>query len=392
MPGHDFDAALAAVVAGVSIAQAWDALDELVDLGLLHDSASGRYRFHDLVRLFARERLHAEEPAADREASAEAMISWLLRMAVTAGRWFEPAHGGRPAADLSSPEEAERWLRADADNWLGALWQAAGDGRHALVLECAESMHWFSDRWMYWPFWEEVFTLGARAAEALGDAAQQATQLNYLAWVHLVPPTDLQGVLRLAAQALDLATRSGSQAQIAWAHQYAGTALRQLGRLGEAADSLTMAARMFHADSDMDAYVQSLNALGDILVADGRHEAALEQFRQVLSLVDDKDSGMSLDIAAFTRSQTLPRIGHCLSLLGRPVEAIGMLNEAITLLEKFNAHSSQARALETLAGILAGEGRGEESRHTFARAAEMFDMIGEGQAAARCRDQAVVQG
>ncbi|WP_433425963.1 ATP-binding protein [Microtetraspora malaysiensis] len=397
VPGHDFDAALAAVVAGVSIAQAWDALAELVDLGLLHDNASGRYRFHDLVRLFARERLHAEEPAADREASAETMTSWLLRMAVAAGRWFEPAYGGpgRPDADLaelSSSEEAERWLRADADNWLGALRQAAGEGRHALVLECAESMHWFSDRWMYWPSWEEVFTLGVRAAEALGDAAQHATQLNYLAWVHLVPPMDLQGVLRLATQALDLASTSGSRAQIAWAHQYAGTALRHLGRLGEAADSLTMAAQMFHTDSDMDAYVQSLNALGDILVADGHHEAALEQFQQVLSQLDDKDSGMSPDIASFTRSQTLARIGHCLSLLGRPAEAIGMLNEAATLLEKFHAFSSQARALETLAGILAGEGRGEESRHTYARAAEVFDMIGEGDAAARCRDQAAAQG
>jgi hypothetical protein len=47
---------------------AWDALDELVDLGLLLDSAAGRYRFHDLVRLFARTRLEEEESPAEREA------------------------------------------------------------------------------------------------------------------------------------------------------------------------------------------------------------------------------------------------------------------------------------------------------------------------------------
>ncbi|MET8327357.1 hypothetical protein [Streptomyces sp. NPDC005181] len=57
VPGQDFGAALAAVVGGTSIEDAWDALDELVDLGLLQDSTSGRYRFHDLVRLLARERL-----------------------------------------------------------------------------------------------------------------------------------------------------------------------------------------------------------------------------------------------------------------------------------------------------------------------------------------------
>jgi tetratricopeptide (TPR) repeat protein len=393
VPGRDFDAVLAAVVAAVSIEQAWDALDELVDLGLLQDGAAGRYRFHDLVRLFARERLNAEEPEADRKAVLQTMTSWLLRMAITAGRWFEPAHErpARPEADLAaltSLEEAEGWLRADADNWLAALRSAGDAGQHALVLDCAESMHWFSDRWMYWPHWEEVFTLGSEAAAALGDVAQQATQLNYLAWVHLVPPTDLEGVLRLANQALELATRSGSRAQIAWAHQYAGTALRHLGRLEEAAASLAQAAAMFNADADMDAYVQSVNALGDILVADGRREAGLEQFRRVLSLLDDEASGMSPSIASFTRSQTLARIGHCLSLLGRAAEAIDVLSEAAALLETFQAFSSQARVLENLADVLAERGRIDESRHAYARAAEVYDTIGEVEAASRCRDLA----
>ena len=45
-----------------------DALDELVDLGLLLDSDGGRYRFHDLVRLFARTRLEEEESPAERAA------------------------------------------------------------------------------------------------------------------------------------------------------------------------------------------------------------------------------------------------------------------------------------------------------------------------------------
>ncbi len=66
VPGRDFDAALAAVAGEVPAEVAWDALDELVDLGLLQDSSEGRYRFHDLVRLFARTRLEEEESPADR--------------------------------------------------------------------------------------------------------------------------------------------------------------------------------------------------------------------------------------------------------------------------------------------------------------------------------------
>jgi transcriptional regulator with XRE-family HTH domain len=194
VPGRDFSAALAAVAGGMSAGDAWDALDELVDLGLLQDSAAGRFRFHDLVRRFARERLD-EEPLAEREALTGRATSWLLRMATMAGRWFEPGSGcpARPHPDLavmSSLEEAELWLRADADNWLGALRTAAASGQYSLVLECAESIHWFSDRWPQASHWHEVFTLGSEAAAALGDPAQQAAQLNYLAWVHSVPPSE----------------------------------------------------------------------------------------------------------------------------------------------------------------------------------------------------------
>jgi transcriptional regulator with XRE-family HTH domain len=70
VPGRDFDAALAAVAGEVPVEVAWDALDDLVDLGLLMDSGAGRYRFHDLVRLFARKRLEAEESPAERAALA----------------------------------------------------------------------------------------------------------------------------------------------------------------------------------------------------------------------------------------------------------------------------------------------------------------------------------
>ena len=76
MPGRDFDAALAAVVGEVPTEVAWDALDELVDLGLLLDASAGRYRFHDLVRLFARTRLEAEESPADRAALTARVTSW----------------------------------------------------------------------------------------------------------------------------------------------------------------------------------------------------------------------------------------------------------------------------------------------------------------------------
>ncbi|HEX4222570.1 MAG TPA: helix-turn-helix domain-containing protein [Pseudonocardiaceae bacterium] len=74
LPGGDFDADLAAFVGEVPVEVAWDALDELVDLGLLLDGPDGRYRFHDLVRLFARTRLDDEESPNERAKLVRALV------------------------------------------------------------------------------------------------------------------------------------------------------------------------------------------------------------------------------------------------------------------------------------------------------------------------------
>src|SRR5262249_28757000 len=66
VPGGDAGPGLAAVLTRCAPAEAEDALEELADLGLLLPAADGRYRFHDLVRLFAAERLEDEDGPADR--------------------------------------------------------------------------------------------------------------------------------------------------------------------------------------------------------------------------------------------------------------------------------------------------------------------------------------
>ncbi|BBH67938.1 hypothetical protein ACTI_46230 [Actinoplanes sp. OR16] len=69
-PVADFDASLAASLDPADPESIEDALDELVELSLLQAHVDGRYRFHNLIRLFARERLIEEEPAAGRDSAA----------------------------------------------------------------------------------------------------------------------------------------------------------------------------------------------------------------------------------------------------------------------------------------------------------------------------------
>jgi tetratricopeptide (TPR) repeat protein len=261
-------------------------------------------------------------------------------------------------------------------------------GRFTDVLDCAESMDWFSDQWMHAPHWDEVFTLGAEAAAVLGDPARQAAQLNMLAWAHLVPREDLETALRYTAQAIDLATRSGATTQIALAHTHAAGALRRLGRLDEAIAAQTQAARIHLANGDMDRYCHSLGSLGTCFRDAGDHTQALRQYLDLLDLLNDDRSGVTPSVAAFTRPIALARVGECLGLLGNRSEAIIKLTEAIGLMEQAQLPVPQARALETLAALLSDENRAGESRRTYGRAAEVYEAIGDAEASTRCRDLA----
>src|SRR5262249_48607638 len=60
VPGSDFSRPMAAVLAGVPLAEAEDLLEELLEAGLLVTSREDRFRFHDLLRLYARSRHRVE--------------------------------------------------------------------------------------------------------------------------------------------------------------------------------------------------------------------------------------------------------------------------------------------------------------------------------------------
>jgi len=67
-PGADFGIELAATAAGIDYPDARVQVEELLEATLVQPAAApDRYQFHDLIRLFARERLEAEESAAQRQ-------------------------------------------------------------------------------------------------------------------------------------------------------------------------------------------------------------------------------------------------------------------------------------------------------------------------------------
>jgi DNA-binding SARP family transcriptional activator len=101
----DFAAWVAAPLLDAHLPEAEELLESIVDVRLLEvdPSAAGpRYRFHDLIRAFARERLGAEPQADGREALRRSLAAWL----VLAGRARARLCGDEA---VEPGEEAQRW-------------------------------------------------------------------------------------------------------------------------------------------------------------------------------------------------------------------------------------------------------------------------------------------
>ncbi|WP_338702551.1 helix-turn-helix domain-containing protein [Streptomyces sp. Q6] len=375
VPGPDAGAPPAAQLTGQHLFDAEDTLEELVEAGLLGTDRD-RYRLHDLLCLFARNRLEAEESADAIHRTRTDLHRWLLETAVVAGRWFEPGHGAPPATwrgtvDLSSSDKALLWLKAESANWLAAYRAAAAAGEHATVVEVAEALHWFSDQWIFWGYWPEVFATAARAARALDDPLLEATQTNYHAWAQIVCEGRPRDGVDRATEALAAARRAGDAAQQAWAHNYRAWGRRKAGDQRAGLDDVRKAAELFEVAGDLHGSLQAKQGQALALVEQGRSEEALTAFQEVDAFLKDAGERVEPHVAVITRLELHSNIGVTYAQLERWDEAVAHLRIAVDLYNENGNTAMESRRLYTLGTVLLDAGRTAEAHEVFRRTAAM---------------------
>ncbi|WP_345568571.1 ATP-binding protein [Nonomuraea rosea] len=381
----DFGVPMTAVLAELGQDEAEDALEELVDLGLLQSPYPGRYRFHDLVRLFARARLSEEEPIDAERQARRRMDDWLLEVATVAGRWFEPGYGAPPQdwsslVELNSAQQAQEWLQAEGGAWLAALRQSARVGEHARVVEVAEAMHWFSDLWMHWGHWPEVFELSATAARAMGDRRQEAVHLNYLSWAQTYCQARFGEAESTALRALELARDLGDVRQQGWALTYATWAL--WGRDDRpsketALGHIRQAAECFQRAGDTEGYAQAVVSVGNCLRRLGRVEESVRHNLALVERLRDPAFGGSPAIVHHAVGTALDLVGEGYLELERWQEAADHYRQALPELRRRPIARAVALSLTNLGRALVRLEEVEEARAAFLEALELYEGAGD---------------
>ncbi|MGW1509443.1 AfsR/SARP family transcriptional regulator [Streptomyces sp. NPDC002394] len=326
----DLPLPVAAALLGMAEDAAEDLAEALVDAGMLESPAPGRYRLHDLLRLYGRRRAESTERAEDRAAALRRVLALLYDSAVRVARtalpddvpspaWLRAAGGSGLA--FEDTEQARTWFRAEhavltsaVEQSLASVPDALGPAVDLLTLIAVCSL--FPSRGHY----EDACRLAgqaARRAEEAGEPEYRARALHTRAWLSCLVGEYAAAEADLRA-ALGWAEEAGDGRRLHISGVLLALVLRATGRVGESEAAMARAER-FAGDPDDPAspagfarFVARLH----VAVGADRPPSGLPLMTPLMRRVDTQ--GTSL-----VRARGVVRLGAALSGLARSEDRPG---------------------------------------------------------------------
>ncbi|MFJ7181552.1 BTAD domain-containing putative transcriptional regulator [Streptomyces massasporeus] len=339
VPGSSMSLPAASALLGVSTGPAEDALERLVNAHLLNSPAPARYQMHDLLRLFAREQVWAEEPEAERERALERVLRFYLAATQQAVAFLEvPPYFDRraqdhlsagmagtpslPTARIRDQLEAEAWLITERANLIATVLDSLtqSDSTARLAVRLTELLQWY-----LYPYARarELWTLGEaalRTARRLGDRESEAWALHNLSAAY-------------------------------WLH-------RQFDRMRQCLEAALV---IWRETGDRDGERRSLHNLADALTEMQSYEESVAlQTRQL---------GLAREAGDHTAQVTgLGDLGRAYRGLGRVEDALTCFEESFQHARKIGDSSLQSFALHEISALCFEQGRNQEAHEYLERA------------------------
>jgi DNA-binding SARP family transcriptional activator/Flp pilus assembly protein TadD len=386
-----FSGWLSAALLGQPLTIAEDLLDDLITAQLIEPAGNGsgvhsQYRFHDLVRVFARERLAAEESVTERRVALERALGALLHLAEEAWRRYYGGDFGRihsGALRWLLPERVVEALVADPLSWfdheraalVSGVRQAAQAG---FIEQCwsltSSAVVLFESR-IYLDDWRETHEIALEAARKAHDVRGEAVMLYHMGSLHI---TQLQfdQALRESAGAAELFKDIADDQGVALATRHIATIDRLSGRLDDAVRRYEQALDIFRKSGDHVGTAFVLNGLAQVSLEQGKSSDALKHLSEALRLCRATQ-------CARLEAQVLHRLGEAYLLTGEPVRAGDAFEQALEITSKMRDQIGEAYALQGLGVANIRQSDFDQARSALQRAVELAANVGERMVEAR---------
>lgn len=346
VPGPDFGADLATALHGEDAAET---IALLADMSLLTRPAPDRYAFHDLLRLYALERLEATETAAERAEATDRVLAWYVRGVDAAAHALYPDKHRLPVptprrTDFASDGEALAWVDRERPGLVAAARLAAARPETARVAWLlTDSLRGYFWRRMCTVEWLGIAAAGLAGARSAADPVGEATAEFSVADLHR-----LQGRYEVS---IDHYTRAIALARAGGWDEGAGTILNSLGtahfwlgRLSAAADCWRQRLDLASTSGDPVGAAAALGNLGLVYSLLGELDRAAEHHARALALHCEIGSRQDEGV-------NLANLGEAEYLLGRLDAAHEHLGQALTLHREVGDRGAEAETLRVLAGV-----------------------------------------
>jgi tetratricopeptide (TPR) repeat protein len=376
--GSGISTEASAVLADLKVDEARRALDDLASAHLVErGSVYGRWRMHDLIRLYAEQRSHAEVDADRRRAALFRLLDYYLSGADDACAYLDDTEVIDPA-ETRFPDrtEALAWLDTEYPNLIAAAHAAAAHDHHAVARDLPFALRGF----LHWGrHIEDLVSLASIAVTAtrhLDDKSGEAAALAMLG-EGLQEARGFDEAIAACQEAVTIARQLEARQIEVVALSTLGIALREARRFDEAITICQEAVTIAKQIGDRDAEGTALNALGNSLGEVRRFDEAIAALERDLEI--NREAGDRINEAG-----ALINIGLILVDLRRFDEAIGVYTDAATVLRQIGDRYGTAKAVDNLGVALRSRGRFDEAiaacREAVAIYRELGDPHGEGRA------------
>ena len=363
--GPDISIEAAAALIDATPATARTLLDSLAAVHLVEESATGRYRFHDLLRVYARERAAFDEPAAARTEAVERILLWYLhtatatRSALSRGRPQSPfalpvtfGTPPRPVPHFITQAEALRWCDVEMGNLVASVQQAVDYGRQDLACWLPVALQpYFQRRTPFGP-WLDTHIIGLAAAQALGDAHAEAELYRGIGGAYYYQGRYDES-FEHQRQALESYRRLGWEGEILLVNL--GSVCAALHRYDESIDYLLNALSTARQTGYRNAEGFALQSLGATYQRLERFEESVSYCRQAASIFGETGDRYGLGIA-------LSRLAFAYLRLRRLPDATDYLQQALGIARDIDDLPRKAWTLEAL-GNVAYEASSKDKAH-----------------------------
>jgi DNA-binding SARP family transcriptional activator/tetratricopeptide (TPR) repeat protein len=373
----DVTVPVAAVLAEQPPVTAEAALERLVDGHLMETPSAGRYRMHDLLRLFARERCAAEEPEADRVEALNRTLRWYLAVATRASRLLYPADQRRVVdvgdaavgMPLNDRAEALAWLEAERVNLLGAARQAATSPRvpPEVVGQLALVLFRFLETRASWHDLEALNQLALHGARRSGDLVGEAQALNDLATAYFWLRRPDQAIT-CSERTLAIRRQLGDQLGEGQALSNLGVHCHTVGQLDRALHCYDQSLAILRQVGDHASVGRVLGNLGGVYQDLGRFDEAVGCFEQAIGIHQDVGD-------AHSAGRGLSNLGDLYHQLGRFDDAVARFEQAISIHRDVGDRRSEGGVLKSLGEALDAQGRHHQARACWSEALAILQPL-----------------